>query len=104
MAAGEFNDLRHFCFRHLVGEDAADAHAVAVDMQHHLHRFLAALVEESSPGCERRTPSACSRRSAAAPCRGDGFLVLGRVLVTMPVPVAVSWPVLPSLLSLIVLH
>ena len=45
MAAGEFNDLRHFCFRHLEGEDAANADAVAVDVQHDLHGFLAILVE-----------------------------------------------------------
>ena len=47
MAAGKFNDLRHFCFRHLVGEHTANTHAVAVDMQHHLNGFLAILVEEA---------------------------------------------------------
>ena len=46
MAAGKFNDLRHFCLRHFVGEHAADTHAMTMDMQHHLHRFLAVLVEE----------------------------------------------------------
>ena len=46
MTAGKFNDLRHLCFRHLIGEDAADTHTVTVDMQHHLDRVLAALGEE----------------------------------------------------------
>ena len=41
MAAGEFNDLRHFCFGHLIGEHAADPHTVPVDMQHDLHRLIA---------------------------------------------------------------
>ena len=46
MATGKFNDLRHLGFRHFVGEHAANTHAVAMDMQHHLHRFLAVLVEK----------------------------------------------------------
>jgi hypothetical protein len=43
MAAGEFNHLRHFCFRDLVGEHAANPHAVTMDMKHDLtasSRFL----------------------------------------------------------------
>src|ERR1700679_442103 len=46
MTAGEFNDLGHFCFRYLKSEDAADAHTVAMDMQHHFNRFLAGLAED----------------------------------------------------------
>ena len=46
MAAGKFNDLPDFCFGDLVGENAADTHTVAVDMQHHLDRGLAILGEE----------------------------------------------------------
>jgi hypothetical protein len=46
MTAGEFNDLGHFCFRHLKSEDAADAHTVAMDMQHHLNRLLTGLAED----------------------------------------------------------
>ena len=46
MPAGKFNDLRHFCFRHLIGENAAYPHAMAVDMQHHLDGVLAAFGEE----------------------------------------------------------
>ena len=46
MAAGEFNDLGYLGFRHLEGEQAADPHAMAVDMQHHLDRILAALAED----------------------------------------------------------
>ena len=47
MPPGEFNDLRDFCFRHLEGENAADAHAVAMDMQHHLDRLLAVLLPKN---------------------------------------------------------
>jgi len=47
MSAGEFNHLRHFCFRHFVGEYPADTHTVAVDLQHDLHGLVAAFVEES---------------------------------------------------------
>ena len=46
MPAGEFNDLGHFGFRHFEGEDAANAHAMAMDMQHHVHRLLAGLAED----------------------------------------------------------
>lgn len=46
MPACEFNDLGDFCFRHLEGEDAANTHAVAMDMQHHFNRILAAFGEE----------------------------------------------------------
>ena len=46
MTAGEFNDLRHFCFRHLIGEHAADPHAMAMDMQHHFDGVFPALGEE----------------------------------------------------------
>ena len=45
MPPGEFNDLGDLCFRDLEGEDAANAHTVAVDMQHHVDRFLAGLAE-----------------------------------------------------------
>jgi hypothetical protein len=47
MSAGEFNHLRHFCFRNLVGEDSADTHTMAMDLQHDLHGLVAPLVEES---------------------------------------------------------
>src|SRR5580693_5730848 len=47
MPAREFNDLRHFRFGHLEGEDPADTHAVSVDMQHDLHGLVAILVEEA---------------------------------------------------------
>ena len=46
MAASKFNNLRHVCFRHFIGEHAADAHAMAMDMQHHLDRVLAAFGKE----------------------------------------------------------
>ena len=46
MAAREFNHLGHFCFRHLVGEHAADPHAMAMYVQHDLDRLVAPLVEE----------------------------------------------------------
>ena len=35
MPAGEFNDLGDLCFRDLEGKNAANAHAMAMDMQHH---------------------------------------------------------------------
>ncbi len=47
MSAGEFNHLRHFCFRHFVGENSADTHTMAVDLEHDLHGLVAALVEET---------------------------------------------------------
>jgi len=46
MPACEFNDLGDFCFRHLERKNAANAHAVTMDMQHYLDRILAALGEE----------------------------------------------------------
>lgn len=46
MTAGEFNDLGNFCFRHLIGEHAADTHTMPMDMQHNLHGFIAVLVEK----------------------------------------------------------
>src|SRR5215467_5587914 len=46
VATREFNDLRHFGFRDVVGENAADAHAVTVDMEHDFDRCLAILVED----------------------------------------------------------
>src|SRR5579864_6667254 len=46
MPPREFNHLRHLCFRDFIGEDAADAYAVAMHVQHDLHRFLPGLVEE----------------------------------------------------------
>jgi len=45
MTAGEFNDLRNFRFGDIVGENAADADTVTVDMQHDFNRRLATLVE-----------------------------------------------------------
>jgi len=45
MPPGEFNHLGDFCFRDLECEDAADAHAVTMDVQHHIHRFLAGFAE-----------------------------------------------------------
>ena len=56
MAAGKFNDLRHFCLRHFVGEHAADTHAMTMDMQHHLHSIFAALVEEALQDVDDYTP------------------------------------------------
>lgn len=46
MTAREFNDLGNFCFRHLIGEHAADTHTMTMDMQHDLYGFIAILVEE----------------------------------------------------------
>lgn len=46
MASCEFNYLRDFRFRDLVGENAADTHAVTMDMEHDLDGFLAGFVEE----------------------------------------------------------
>ena len=47
MLAGKVHDLRHFCFRHLVSEHAAQPHAPSVDVQHDLSRFLPALPEKA---------------------------------------------------------
>ena len=47
MAAGKFNDLSYLCLRHFVGEDAADPHPVAVDMQHDLDGLVPGLAEEA---------------------------------------------------------
>ena len=38
MLAGEVHHLRHFCFRHFVGEHAAFADAMLVDVQHDARR------------------------------------------------------------------
>ena len=46
MAAREFNDLRDLCFGDVVGENAADSDAMAVDVQHDLDGGFAILVEE----------------------------------------------------------
>ena len=46
MPARKFNDLGDFSFCHLESENAANAHAMAMDMQHDLDRILAALGEE----------------------------------------------------------
>jgi hypothetical protein len=46
MAAGKFNDLRHFSFRNLVREYAANPHTVTMDMEHDLDRLIPVLVEE----------------------------------------------------------
>ena len=47
MAAGEFNDLRHFCLRNLERKHAANPHTVTMDMEHDLDRLIAILVEEA---------------------------------------------------------
>ena len=94
MSAGEFNDLRHFCFRNLVGEHAANTHAMTMDMQHDLHRFLARLAEEPLQDVHdelhRRVIVVQQKNFVEA-----GLLVFGRVFVTTPVPDAVvlaRWP------------
>ena len=46
MPAGKFNDLGDFCFRHFLGENAADTHTVTMDMEHDLDRVVPRLVEE----------------------------------------------------------
>jgi len=46
MPARKFNDLRHFRFSHLECEHAAYTHAMAMDMEHHLYRILAAFGEK----------------------------------------------------------
>ncbi len=46
VAPREFNDLRDLGFGDVIGENAADADAVAVDVEHDLHRLLAVLVED----------------------------------------------------------
>ena len=46
MAPCEFNHLGDLGFRDLVGENAADTHAVTMDMEHDLHGFFAGLVKE----------------------------------------------------------
>ena len=46
MTAGEFNDLRNFCFGNLIRKDAANPHTVAMDMQHDLHRLIPGFVEK----------------------------------------------------------
>ena len=47
MFAGKVHDLGHFCFGHFVGEDAAFADPVMMDMQHDLGCSLPILVKES---------------------------------------------------------
>ena len=47
MFAGKVHHLRHFCFGDLVGEDAAFADPVMVDVQHDSRRRVAVLVEEA---------------------------------------------------------
>ena len=46
MFAGKVHNLRHFCFRHLIGEDTAFADAVLMHMHHDPVRRLVILVEE----------------------------------------------------------
>src|SRR5689334_15955919 len=46
MAPCEFNHLGDLGFRDLIGENAADTHAVTMDMEHDLHGFFAGLVKE----------------------------------------------------------
>ncbi len=45
MPPGEFNHLGDFCFRNLERKNATNAHAVAMDMQHDIHRLFAVLAE-----------------------------------------------------------
>ena len=47
MTARQLDHLRDFGLRHLERINAADAHAVAVDMQHDLNRLFARLGEEA---------------------------------------------------------
>src|ERR1700728_1300850 len=46
MFAGKVHNLRHFCFRHLIGEDTAFADAMLMHMHHDPMRRLVILVEE----------------------------------------------------------
>src|ERR1700733_12988940 len=46
MLACEIHDLRHFCLSDFVGENAANADAAAMDMEHNASRLFAVLVEE----------------------------------------------------------
>jgi hypothetical protein len=46
MFAGKVHHLRHFCFGHFVGENAAFTDAVVMDMQHDSGRRFVVLVEE----------------------------------------------------------
>src|SRR6185295_5019293 len=46
VAPGEFNDLGDLGFRDVVSENAADTHAMAMNVQHYLHGSLAALAED----------------------------------------------------------
>ena len=55
MVAGEFNDLRHFCFRDLKSENAANAHTMAMDMQHDLHRLFVILPKIFSRMCTTKS-------------------------------------------------
>ena len=52
MPAGEFNHLGNLCFRHLERKNATNAHAMAVDMQHHIHGFLAVQAESLPDFCQ----------------------------------------------------
>jgi hypothetical protein len=47
MAAGGVDHLSHFCFGDFKGEDAADTHAVLVNVQHDTGRVFARLVEKA---------------------------------------------------------
>ncbi len=48
MPPGEFNHLGDFCFRNLERKNAANSDAVAMDVQHHIHRLFAVLAEDFS--------------------------------------------------------
>ena len=95
MTAGKFNDLRHFSFRHLVGEHPANTHAMAVDMQHHLNGFLAILVEEAlenvNDELHGRVVVVQDENLVEA-----GLLGLWARFVTTPVP---FWPPVPPFRS-----
>ena len=46
MPPRRINDLGHFCFRHFVRVDPADAHAVLMNVEHYASRIFARFVEE----------------------------------------------------------
>lgn len=85
MVAGEFNDLRHFCFRDLKSENAANAHTMAMDMQHDLHRLFVILAEDLLQDVHdeihRRVIVVEEKNLVEL-----GFLVFGRVFVTALAP------------------
>jgi len=47
VGAGEVHDLGHFGFGDFIGEDAANSHTAAMDMQHDIGGFLTVFIEEA---------------------------------------------------------